>query len=55
MSTPRFVLNTMIVWGLTGIWHGAAWNFLLWGLYWGVLILLEKFFVMRALDSCRGS
>ena len=50
VSTPRFVLNTMIVWGLTGIWHGAAWNFLLWGLYWGVLILLEKFFVMKALD-----
>ena len=50
VSTPRFVLNTMIVWGLTGIWHGAAWNFLLWGLYWGVLILLEKFFVMKVLD-----
>lgn len=50
VSTPRFILNTMIVWGLTGIWHGAAWNFLLWGLYWGVLILLEKFFVMRVLD-----
>ena len=50
VSTPRFVLNTMIVWGLTGIWHGAAWNFVLWGLYWGVLILLEKFFVMRVLD-----
>lgn len=50
VSTPRFVLNTMIVWGLTGIWHGAAWNFLLWGLYWGVLILLEKFFVTKVLD-----
>ena len=49
VSTPRFILNTMIVWGLTGIWHGAAWNFLLWGLYWGALILLEKFFVARAL------
>lgn len=49
VSTPRFILNTMIVWGLTGIWHGAAWNFLLWGLYWGVLILLEKFFIARAL------
>lgn len=49
VSTPRFILNTMIVWGLTGIWHGAAWNFLLWGLYWGVLILLEKFFVAKAL------
>ena len=49
VSTPRFILNTMIVWGLTGIWHGAAWNFLLWGLYWGVLILLEKFFIAKAL------
>ena len=34
-DTPRFVLNTMIVWGLTGIWHGAAWNFLLRGLVLG--------------------
>lgn len=50
VSTPRFIFNMMVVWGLTGIWHGAAWNFLLWGLYWGVLILLEKFFVLRVLD-----
>ena len=54
VSTPRFVLNTMIVWGLTGIWHGAAWNFVLWGLYWGVLILAEKFFIMKALDRLPG-
>lgn len=51
VSTPRFVLNTMIVWGLTGIWHGAAWNFVLWGLYWGVLILLEKFFIVNLLEK----
>ena len=38
VSTPRFIFNMMVVWGLTGIWHGAAWNFLLWGLYWGALI-----------------
>ncbi len=50
VKTPRYILNIMIVWGLTGIWHGAAWNFLLWGLYWGVLMLLEKFFVLRILD-----
>lgn len=50
VSTPRFIFNMMVVWGLTGIWHGAAWNFLLWGLYWGALILLEKFFMLRALD-----
>ena len=51
VSTPRFVFNMMVVWGLTGIWHGAAWNFVLWGLYWGVLIVLEKFFVMRMLEK----
>lgn len=50
VSTPRFIFNTMIVWALTGIWHGAAWNFLLWGLYWGVLILLEKFLLIRILN-----
>lgn len=50
VSAPRFIFNMMVVWGLTGIWHGAAWNFLLWGLYWGVLILLEKFFVLRVLN-----
>lgn len=47
----RLILNTMVVWGLTGVWHGAAWNFVLWGLYWGVLILLEKFFVTRILNQ----
>lgn len=50
VKTPRYVLNTMVVWGLTGIWHGAAWNFLLWGLYWGVLILFEKLFLQKILD-----
>ncbi len=50
VSTPRWVVNTLIVWGLTGIWHGAAWNFVLWGLYWGVLILAEKLFLQRLLD-----
>lgn len=51
VSTPRFILNTMVVWGLTGIWHGAAWNFLLWGLYWGILILVEKLFMQKLLDK----
>lgn len=50
VSKPRFVFNTIVVWGLTGIWHGAAWNFLFWGLYWGLLILLEKFFLQKILD-----
>ena len=39
---PRQILNIMIVWGLTGIWHGASINFLLWGLYFGILLIIEK-------------
>ena len=46
----RQVLNLMIVWGLTGLWHGAAYNFILWGLYYGVLLILEKFILKRFLD-----
>lgn len=39
----RQVINLFIVWGLTGLWHGASWNFVLWGLYFFVLLVLEKF------------
>jgi len=42
--------NLFIVWGLTGLWHGASWNFVLWGLYYGVLIALERLFVRRVLE-----
>ena len=42
-STAATIRNTLIVWLLTGLWHGASWNFILWGLYYGVLIILEKF------------
>ena len=44
VSRGRFVLNLLTVWALTGLWHGASWNFVLWGLYNGVLLLLEKLF-----------
>ena len=40
----RTVLNLLIVWALTGLWHGAAWNFVLWGVYWFVLLLVDKQF-----------
>lgn len=43
VSRLRHICNILIVWLLTGIWHGASWNFVLWGLYYGVLLLLEKF------------
>lgn len=45
------VRNILIVWILTGIWHGAAANFCLWGLYFGVLLLAEKFWLKRYLDK----
>ncbi|MEE0409643.1 MAG: MBOAT family O-acyltransferase [Clostridia bacterium] len=41
-SKLRWVLNIMVVWALTGLWHGASWNFVLWGVYYGVLLLIEK-------------
>ena len=39
----RHIINIFVVWGLTGIWHGAGWTFVSWGLYFGVILLLEKF------------
>ncbi|MDE6732132.1 MAG: MBOAT family protein [Oscillospiraceae bacterium] len=47
----RTVLNLMIVWTITGIWHGASWNFMLWGAYFGVLIVLEKLFLGKILEK----
>ncbi len=38
----RLVINLLVVWGITGLWHGASWNFLLWGLYYGILLMAEK-------------
>lgn len=49
-STAATIRNTLIVWLLTGLWHGASWNFILWGLYYGVLIILEKFIFRRLLE-----
>ncbi len=47
----RQCLNIFIVWALTGIWHGASWNFLIWGLYFGILLVIEKFFLLKVLDK----
>lgn len=47
----RHIRNIFIVWLLTGIWHGASWNFVIWGLYYGVLLLLEKFVYGRWLKK----
>ena len=50
----RTVFNLLVVWTLTGFWHGASWNFLLWGLYFGVLIVLERLFLGRVLEKLPG-
>ncbi len=42
VSTKKWLLNMFIVWILTGIWHGAAWNFIIWGLYFLIILILEK-------------
>lgn len=47
----RQIINLLIVWGLTGLWHGAAYNFLLWGFYYGILLILEKFVLQRFLEK----
>lgn len=47
----RQLLNLLIVWFLTGLWHGASWNFALWGLYYAILLILEKLFLLRVLEK----
>ncbi len=49
---PRQIFNLFIVWFLTGFWHGAGWNFILWGLYYFALLMIEKAFLLKALDKC---
>jgi alginate O-acetyltransferase complex protein AlgI len=46
-SLRRNILNTLIVWALTGLWHGASWNFVLWGLYWFMFAAAERLFLRR--------
>jgi alginate O-acetyltransferase complex protein AlgI len=50
VSVPRHICNLMIVWMLTGLWHGASWNFVFWGAYYGVLLILEKYLFHNVLD-----
>ena len=50
----KHIRNILVVWMLTGIWHGASWNFVLWGLYYGVLLLIEKFVLGKYLKKLPG-
>ncbi len=49
-SRPRWMFNLFVVWAATGIWHGASWNYLLWGLYFFALLMIEKFFLLDKLQ-----
>lgn len=50
----KTIINLVIVWALTGFWHGANWNFLIWGLYFGVIIIAERFVFLKLLDKLPG-
>ena len=47
----KLIRNILIVWALTGLWHGASWNFCLWGLFYGVILLIEKLLLKKYLDK----
>ena len=50
-SVLKNIINILIVWMLTGLWHGASWNFVLWGVYYGLLLIIEKFVLKNLLDK----
>lgn len=51
VSVWKAIRNILVVWALTGLWHGAAWNFVLWGLLFAVLLIAEKFWMKRVLGA----
>ena len=55
VSKGKWIRNILIVWLLTGIWHGAGWNFLLWGLYYALWMLAEKLFLGSILERAPGA
>ena len=54
VGRPRWLLNLFIVWMATGLWHGAAWNFVLWGLFFAVLLMVEKLWLLKVLEKAKG-
>ena len=53
VSKIKWIRNIFIVWFLTGFWHGASWNFIIWGLYFGVILLMEKLFIGKFLSKTK--
>ncbi len=54
VKSGRLVVNLLVVWMLTGLWHGAAWNFILWGLFFGILLIIEKLWMLRYIENAKG-
>ena len=54
VCVPRNIFNLAVVWMATGLWHGASWNFLLWGAYFGAVLIAEKFLYGKALSRAPG-
>ena len=51
LGLKRQIINILIVWLLTGFWHGASWNFVLWGLFYGLVLIVEKVFLLKHLEK----
>lgn len=51
VSTLKHIRNILVVWMLTGFWHGASWNFIIWGIYFGVILIIEKYFLNKILEK----
>lgn len=51
VSKIKWIRNIMIVWLLTGLWHGAEWNFIIWGIYFGILLIIEKLFLLKKAEK----
>ena len=53
VAFPRWIINVFLVWFLTGFWHGASWNFVLWGLFYAVFLILEKAFLGKVFEKIK--
>lgn len=51
VSVPKHIRNILVVWFLTGLWHGASWNFVVWGMYYGLILLFEKYILVKVSDK----